>query len=63
MSFRNSIMARTVPTIMLGALLVFAQYRKPGKPMRMYDPATETKVTGIVEDVTQQTQLPFQSRL
>lgn len=55
MTLQSRATARMAAGLVLSAFVVLAQGPGPGKPMRMYDPATETKVTGIVEEVTQQT--------
>jgi hypothetical protein len=39
--------------IVLSGFVLLAQNPGPPKPMRMYDPATEMKISGLVEDVTQ----------
>ncbi|HEU5406720.1 MAG TPA: hypothetical protein VFU48_03065 [Nitrospira sp.] len=53
MTFPNRVFASTVVTVVLNTFVLLAQAPGSGKPMRMYDPATEIKITGIVEGVTQ----------
>jgi hypothetical protein len=46
---------RLTAATLVSALFIAAQPPGTGKRMHMYDPATETKVSGTIEDVTQVT--------